>query len=93
MGGYPPRNPQVAGEKATLAVWLTPELAAHPAYKTAISLFQRAYPGLRVAVTPVAKSNYSGLLDQQVSGRRGLALRAWRSAAKMGWPCLRRVEM
>ncbi len=37
--------------------------------------------------------NYSGLLRQQVSGRRGLPLRAWLSAAKMGWPCLRRVEM
>ena len=37
--------------------------------------------------------NYSGLLRQQVSGRRGLPLRAWLRAAKMGWPCLRRVEM
>ena len=37
--------------------------------------------------------NYSGLLRQQVSGRTGSPLRAWLSAAKMGWPCLRRVEM
>ncbi len=68
MGGYPPRNPQVAGEKATLAVWLTPELAAHPAYKTAISLFQRAYPGLRVAVTPVAKSDIPARLKVAIAG-------------------------
>jgi len=39
------------------------------------------------------KGNYSGLLRQQVSGRSGSPARAWLSAAKMGWPCLRRVEM
>ena len=68
VASYPPRNPQVAGEKANLAVWLTPELASHPSYKTAISLFQRAYPGLKVAVTPVSKSDIPARLKVAIAG-------------------------
>jgi len=68
MAGYPPRTPQLTGEKANLAVWLTPELAGHPAYKAAIGLFQRAYPGLKVMVTPVAKSDIPARLKVAIAG-------------------------
>jgi arabinogalactan oligomer / maltooligosaccharide transport system substrate-binding protein len=66
--GYPPYNPALKGEKAKLACWLLPELASHPAYKQAIALFQRQYPGLSVSVTPIAKDDILTKLKIALAG-------------------------
>jgi len=39
------------------------------------------------------KGNYPGPLGQVVIGRGGVPTMAWQSVARMGIPCLRRVEM
>lgn len=54
---YPAHNPALNGEQATLRVWLTPDLAAQPAYRTAIGLFERMYPRISVELTPVVKDD------------------------------------
>ncbi len=66
--GYPPYNPALKGEKATLAFWLLPELASHPAYRQAIALFQRQYPGVSVSVTPIAKDDILTKLKIALAG-------------------------
>jgi ABC-type glycerol-3-phosphate transport system substrate-binding protein len=66
--GYPPYNPALKGERARLAFWLLPELASHPAYKQAISLFQRQYPGIAVSVTPIAKDDILTKLKIALAG-------------------------
>lgn len=55
--GYPPLNHAVIGERAHLSIWLTPELAQQSAYQRALALFQSAYPGITVSVTPVAEDD------------------------------------
>lgn len=57
FAGWPASNPAVINERANLNVWLTPELADHPAYKAAISLFRRKYVHVAISVTPVAKDD------------------------------------
>ena len=57
FAGWPAPNPAVINERASLNVWLTPELANHPAYRAAIALFQRKYAHISVQVTPVAKDD------------------------------------
>ncbi|HWE61088.1 MAG TPA: extracellular solute-binding protein [Chloroflexota bacterium] len=54
FAAYPALNPAVINEHAHLNVWLAPELANHPAYRTAIGIFQRKYAHISVSVTPVA---------------------------------------
>ncbi len=66
--GYPPYNPALKGEKAKLSFWLLPELASHPAYKQAIALFQRQYPGVSVNVTPIAKNDILTKLKIALAG-------------------------
>ncbi|MGH2344155.1 MAG: hypothetical protein ACRDG4_02940, partial [Chloroflexota bacterium] len=66
--GYPAYNPALKGEHATLSVWLLPELASHPAYRQAISLFQHQYPGVSVHVTPIAKDDILTRLKIAMAG-------------------------
>lgn len=68
---YPLPNPALQGERTTLRVWLTPELAAHPAYQTAINLFEHQYPKLRVEVSPVAKDDIPTRLKIAIAGGGG----------------------
>jgi len=68
---YPLPNPALSGERATLRVWLTPELAGQPAYRAAIGLFERQYPHLTVEVSPVARDDIPTRLKIAVAGGGG----------------------
>ena len=66
--GYPPYNPALKEENANLSVWLLPELASHPAYRQAIALFHRQYPGVSVRVSPIAKNDILTKLKIAIAG-------------------------
>ncbi len=68
--GFPAVNPDIAGEKAVLDVWLSLDLAGEPAYHAAIDAFQRTYRGLTVRLTPVVFADVPDKLKIAAQGGR-----------------------
>lgn len=68
--GFPAMNPDIAGEKAVLDVWLSLDLAGEPAYHAAIDAFQRTYRGLTVRLTPVVFADVPDKLKIAAQGGR-----------------------